>query len=139
MNSAMRLLGYAGLIPFIVLALFPGWIAPYLSQPPVPLFLTYSVIILGFMAGVLWPVLYSAERSLLLALAAVTPPVFSFLAVAFLAPAQVLLVQTVLFAGLRIYERVSGIDARYVAGYRNLRWQLTTVVVFCHLWLWWGL
>lgn len=51
MNSAMRLLGYAGLIPFIVLALFPGWIAPYLSQPPAPLFLTYSVIILGCMAG----------------------------------------------------------------------------------------
>ena len=51
MNSAMRLLGYAGLIPFIVLALFPGWITPYLSQPLVPLFLTYSVIILGFMAA----------------------------------------------------------------------------------------
>ena len=57
MNSAMRLLGYAGLIPFIMLALFPGWITPYLSQPLVPLFFNlqryYSGVYgWGVMAGI---------------------------------------------------------------------------------------
>ncbi len=137
MNAGMRWLGYAGLIPFVLLALFPAAITPYASQPVIVLFLTYSMIILSFMAGVLWPVFYRQQRPLPLALAAVTAPVISFLAAATLTVESLLLLQAVLFIGLRLFEVLAGIDAEYSPAYRSLRWQLTGVVVLCHLWLWW--
>ncbi len=141
MNNTLRWLGYAGLIPFIALPAFIGTIEHATAMPVESLFLIYSAIILGFMAGVIWPVLYTPvvngqERSGLLALVAVTPPVISFLIIA-LVPQQALLVQAALFMALRLFEAGSGIDALYASAYRSLRWQLTAVVLFCHLWLWW--
>ena len=54
--SRLSVLGYAGLIPFIALPLL--YLQPfYLSTAQtLELYSLYSALILGFMAGVLWPV-----------------------------------------------------------------------------------
>ncbi|MHA7880762.1 MAG: DUF3429 domain-containing protein [Saccharospirillum sp.] len=134
MTPMIRLLGYAGLIPFVgltaLITLTGGEDGARLND----LFLHYSGIILGFMAGVLWPVLYHSERRSHLALVAVTPAVLAFLIIA-LVPQWALVSLAGVFLALRMIERIMGIDARYPQGYTALRWQLTAVVVACHLWL----
>ncbi|MCH8532880.1 MAG: DUF3429 domain-containing protein [Saccharospirillum sp.] len=136
MNRSIQLLGYAGLIPFLAMPLMvalSGAAEPgrYSTQ-----FLHYSGIILGFMAGVIWPALYHTERSTAMALLAVTPAVMGFLAIVML-PDLALLALAALYISLRLVEIFAGIDQHYHTSYRSLRWQLTIVVVVCHLWLYW--
>ncbi|TVS16000.1 MAG: DUF3429 domain-containing protein [Gammaproteobacteria bacterium] len=130
----IRGLGYAGLIPFIALA----WLAwqPVIgsSAQALQLFHIYSALILGFMAGVLWPVLYPTSTTNRMALLAVSFPVASFLAFAFL-PTLVAPIQALLFVALRLAEIVGGTDREYPPGYSSLRWQLTAAVVACHVWI----
>ncbi|MCA1929151.1 DUF3429 family protein, partial [Rheinheimera sp.] len=54
----IQILGYAGLVPFISLTLLQLWPQFLALTLPFSAFLSYSQIILAFMAGVLWPVLY---------------------------------------------------------------------------------
>ncbi|WP_445427719.1 DUF3429 domain-containing protein [Alishewanella sp. HL-SH05] len=128
----IHLLGYAGLIPFLLLpvaSLVWPLVAPAQAML---LFQFYSCLILGFMAGVLWPVLHQPKAATQQALAAVSFPVVSFLALALL-PAYSVLIQAGLFLTLSFYEHFSGISQHYQRSYRQLRYQLTAVVVSCHL------
>lgn len=134
MSRSIQFLGYAGLIPFLALPLLVMSSGTEEAARFATLFLHYSGIILGFMAGVIWPVLYPNERSSALAILAVTPAVLGFLAIAFMANLA-LLALAALFVSLRMVEIFAGIDQRYPSRYRSLRWQLTLVVVGCHLWL----
>jgi ABC-type uncharacterized transport system permease subunit len=138
--SRLSVLGYAGLIPFIALPLL--YLQPfYLSAAQtLELYSLYSALILGFMAGVLWPVLHSnttttakADR---LAIAAVIFPVLSFIAL-FTAVEYFLLAQACLFVLLRLSEYRLGINRQYSIGYRALRNQLTLVVSASHLSFYW--
>lgn len=131
----MSALGYAGLLPFValpvllILQLWPDTAA--LLQ----LFQLYSALILGFMAGVIWPVLSPAKdsaRANKIALLAVSFPVLSICALA-LIPDYFLLFQAMLFLWLRLAEYRSGINLLYARSYRRLRNQLTLVVIFSHL------
>ncbi len=128
----IRGLGYAGLLPFVGL-LGLAW-QPVIgsSAQAIQLFHIYSALILGFMAGVLWPVLYRPQAATTMAIVAVSFPVLSFLAFALL-PMWVAPIQALLFLALRLSEAVSGIDRDYSPAYRMLRWQLTVVVVACHV------
>ena len=130
--TLIRALGYAGLLPFLLLLLL-AW-QPVLgsSAQAVQLFHIYSALILAFMAGVLWPVLYRAEAPTTMAIVAVSFPVASFLAFALL-PSLVTPIQALLFVALRLSEVRSKVDRNYLDGYGSLRWQLTVVVVICHL------
>ncbi|KUM54999.1 DUF3429 domain-containing protein [Rheinheimera sp. EpRS3] len=138
--SRLSVLGYAGLMPFIALPLL--YLQPfYLSAAQtLELYSLYSALILGFMAGVLWPVLHSnttttakADR---LAIAAVIFPVLSFIAL-FTAVEYFLLAQACLFVLLRLTEYRLGINRQYSIGYRALRNQLTLVVSASHLSFYW--
>ncbi|WP_240221117.1 DUF3429 domain-containing protein [Rheinheimera hassiensis] len=138
--SRLSVLGYAGLMPFIALPLL--YLQPfYLSAAQaLELYSLYSALILGFMAGVLWPVLHSnttttakADR---LAIAAVIFPVLSFIAL-FTAVEYFLLAQACLFVLLRLTEYRLGINRQYSKGYRALRNQLTLVVSASHLSFYW--
>lgn len=126
----LHVLGYLGLLPFLLLTLLtffpmiPHWDALQLFQ-------RYSAIILGFMAGVLWPVWSQRLTVWPLALFAVALPVLSFLA-GLLPTAATLTVELVLFLVLRLGERWFEIDDQYHPAYLQLRKQLTTVVVACH-------
>lgn len=129
-------LGYAGLIPFVVLPLLyiqPLWLS---ADQIIDLYYLYSTVILGFMAGVLWPVLHdkslTPDKCEVLALTAVLFPIFSFCALLF-EREYFLLCQAVLFVLLRLCEYRLNIDRRYSSQYRNLRNQLTLIVLLSHL------
>lgn len=129
-------LGFAGLIPFILLPVCSlVWPILALGQA-MQLFQFYSCLILGFMAGALWPAFshheintYQLNRR---ALWAVSFPVAAFISVALL-PTQSVVILALLFAALRMYEWQADIDQYYTPAYRTLRNRLTSVVVFCHL------
>ncbi len=126
----LHVLGYLGLVPFLVLTIFTFF--PVLSGlDALQLFQRYSAIILGFMAGVLWPVWSQRLSVWPLALFAVSLPILSFFA-ALLPTELTLTVELVLFLVLRLGERWFEIDDQYHPAYLQLRKQLTTVVVACH-------
>ncbi|GGW49354.1 DUF3429 domain-containing protein [Alishewanella tabrizica] len=128
----LHLLGYSGLLPFILLPLC-SLIWPLLAPAQaLLLFQFYSCLILGFMAGVLWPVLYKTSQPDVRALWAVSFPVLAIIGIALL-PAYVLILLAVLFVALRAYEYLSDINALYAKPYQRLRNHLTVVVVLCHL------
>ena len=130
----LQFLGYLGLLPFILLTLltfFPIW--PQLDA--LTLFQRYSAIILGFMAGVLWPVWAQQGSVRQLALFAVSLPVLSFLA-GLLPAAYTLAIELLLFIALRLGERWFALDEQYHPSYLQLRNRLTWVVVACHLLMW---
>ncbi|ROQ21505.1 MULTISPECIES: DUF3429 domain-containing protein [Marinimicrobium] len=130
--NAIQRLGYLGLLPFVLL---PPLSALGLIETgqALRLFQLYSALILGFMAGVLWPVLYQSAHPTRRALVAVAFPVASIVGFAFLRPPEALVLQAALFLGLRLFEYLAGVDRQYPARYPQLRWQLTAVVVFMHL------
>jgi hypothetical protein len=126
----LQWLGYAGLIPFVVLMLLSAWpVWPELQAPV--LFQRYSAIILAFMAGVLWPVWSQQAPLRPLAVFAVSIPVLSFLAGVF-PDAWLIAIELLLFLCLRLGERWFGLDQLYHPAYLKLRQRLTRVVVLCH-------
>lgn len=129
--NTIRVLGYGGLVPFVLLPLLD--ITPFTdSAKALLLFQLYSCLILGFMAGVLWPVLYHPAQPSVRAVIVVAFPVVSLLSFAFV-PAYALLIQAALFLFLRLYEMLAGVEKLYPTYYALLRWQLTGVVVAMHL------
>ncbi|WP_372626569.1 DUF3429 domain-containing protein [Arsukibacterium sp.] len=135
----INMLGYAGLLPFVLLplAFHMQWHMQWLagSAPLLQLYHLYSALILGFMAGVLWPVLYQQQNTAAenkLALLAVSFPVVSIISLALL-PGYFLMLQALLFLLLRVAEFGSGINRHYSKDYQNLRNALTLVVVSSHI------
>lgn len=124
-------LGYAGLVPFIVLPLSQFWPEVFNPETSLGLFQSYSLIILAFMAGVLWPVLYQQPNTLLPVWVVSLALVGWFSA--WLPPQLQLLLLACAFITLRWLEIHQGINARYHPHYRRLRNHLTAVVVLCHL------
>ena len=124
-------LGYAGLLPFIGLTFLQLWPHSVAFTLPFAVFQSYSQIILAFMAGVLWPVLYQQSARLM--------PVWvvSFALVGWfsslLSPQYQLIVLAAAFLALRLVELRLGVNVSYTPAYRQLRNHLTTVVVACHL------
>ena len=108
--SMITSLGYAGLLPFILLPLCSLLWPLMAPAQAMLLFQFYSCLILGFMAGVLWPVLYQSPEPASRALWAVSFPVLAILALALL-PDYSVLILAALFAGLRCYEIISGGNA----------------------------
>lgn len=135
----IHLLGYAGLLPFIALPLLYNQQWMFDSAELLQLYQLYSALILGFMAGVLWPVLYQQQHTACgrhLALLAVCFPVLSIIGLAF-ASAHFLLLQALLFVLLRLAEYGSQINRQYSTDYCHLRNQLTLVVSASHLLMYW--
>lgn len=128
----IALLGYAGLLPFILLPLCSLLLPVMPIAQAMLLFQLYSCLILGFMAGAIWPVLYQAAQPTARALWAVSFPVLAIIGIT-LIPAYSLPWLALLFLGLRLYEYGSDLNHVYPAHYRRLRNHLTAVVVSCHL------
>lgn len=131
----IQILGYAGLLPFIGLTFLQLWPQLLALNPPFSVFQSYSQIILAFMAGVLWPVLYQQSERFF--------PVWvvSFALIGWfsslLLPSQQLLVLATAFVALRLFEVRRASQLNYSPTYARLRNHLTTVVVICHLLYWW--
>lgn len=123
-SNVERTLGYLGLLPFVYIAL--GLPLPD-GLVPLQVFVTYSAIILAFMAGCLWR--YSIATSILSNLLAIA----AFASLLLPLKAQLMLLP---LAGL--YLVLLGWEGHYCRkvypqGYWSLRCQLTAVVVACHL------
>lgn len=128
----LHILGYAGLIPFVVLPVV-SLVWPLVAPAQALLvFQFYSCLILGFMAGAIWPVLYQPPAEATRAIWAVSFPVLAIIVIALL-PAYSLVALAGLFVALRLYEYFTELNQHYSRAYRQLRNQLTTVVVICHL------
>jgi len=126
---ALHILGYLGLLPFLALSLLTFFPLPGFDA--LAMFQRYSAIILGFMAGVLWPVWSQRLSVWPLAVFAVSLPVLTFFA-GFLPQTATLAVELLLFIVLRLGERWFELDQQYHPAYLQLRKQLTAVVVGCH-------
>lgn len=133
----IQILGYAGLLPFIGLTFLQLWPQSLMVTPPFSVFQSYSQIILAFMAGVLWPVLYS-QSARFFPLWVVSIALTGWFSSTLL-PAHQLLVLATAYTVLRLFELKQGINDSYAPTYRRLRNHLTIVVVVCHLLFWWSL
>lgn len=127
----IHVLGYAGLVPFVVMTAMQLWPAGFAFTVPYAAFQSYSQIILAFMAGVLWPVLHQQQAKLF--------PVWvvSFALAAWfsslLGPLQQLLVLAAAFALLRLLEIILAQSLAYPPAYHRLRNHLSIVVICCLL------
>jgi hypothetical protein len=128
-----KLLGYAGLCVFIVLALAVVFGAPNIGPSPTQLFLYYSVSILCFLSGSLWAQtvsgnafgpaqLFISNTLTLLACASLTIN----------SPTFALAVLACAFSYLYYCEWHSANPSRLGKSYQSMRFKLTTVVVLCH-------
>jgi hypothetical protein len=133
----IQILGYAGLVPFISLTLLQLWPQFLALTLPFSAFLSYSQIILAFMAGVLWPVLYH-QAGRFFPLWVVSFALTGWFSSLLAAPEQ-LLVLAAAFAALRLFEIRHQQHLGYSIAYNSLRNQLTVVVLVCHLLYWWSL
>lgn len=133
----IQILGYAGLVPFVGLTLLQFWPESLAVSVPFSAFLSYSQIILAFMAGVLWPVLYQ-QPGRFFPVWVVSFALIGWFSSLLAAPEQ-LLVLSAAFAALRLFEIWHSSPLAYSAAYNRLRNHLTIVVVACHLLCWWSL
>lgn len=133
----IQLLGYAGLVPFVGLTLLQLWPQFLALSLPYSAFLSYSQIILAFMAGVLWPVLYQ-QPGRYFPLWVVSFALIGWFSSLLAAPDQLLMLAAA-FAALRLFEVWHHNLLAYSPEYNRLRNHLTVVVLVCHLLYWWSL
>lgn len=153
-SELVRLLGFAGLLPFIIpvvlmvqgamsakgfqSAAIVGLYAPYV-------FVTYSAVILSFLCGALWGKTASVKYrqttnavfifSNLIALCA-----WSSTLLIYIAPIMTIFAVALLLAGFLSvlwFERMAFVgehtDDQYLQGYWQMRLQLTAIVALLHL------
>ncbi|WP_370279298.1 DUF3429 domain-containing protein [Pontibacterium sp.] len=130
MEKAARVLGYAGLIPFI--ALTAGVAIP--DQPySLPAFLAYSAVILSFLGGIHWGVLMQeGNNNVTRALCICMLPSLAAWAALLLPDRWALLMLSVSYFAWWRHDRA----IITTVWYQKLRLQLTFVVILMHLiWL----
>jgi len=126
------LLGYAGIIPFVLaaVAIHGSWPGAALSAR---IFISYGAVILAFLGGIQWGLALSpgveraAERVVIGALTSLLAWLVLFL----LPPAAATVVLATAFVGLLLWER-RRCPVATPAWYTGLRTRLTLVVLVCH-------
>lgn len=127
-----RMLGFAGLIPFVCLALWLYGIAPDHAwrQGTITLLLAYGAAILSFLGGARWGVAMSREREdagLDYALA-MAPPLIGWVAVVTPVPYAFALLAAA-FAAQGAWDTLAEYQGKAPRWYAKLRTTLTVVVV----------
>ncbi|GAB2493286.1 DUF3429 domain-containing protein [Arenimonas alkanexedens] len=129
LDRAALVLGWAGVVPFLLLA---GLVfVPAFRLPALDAFMAYSAVILSFLGGVRWGRALAAGAGLGQYVRAVLPGLWAWAAWLLLGPAPAL---TALAAG---FVLVGAWDARgdalpAPASFRRLRLGLGLAVVGCH-------
>ena len=126
-----KYLGYAGLLPFVGPAL-AAWGLPQSSTSLNYLFITYSAVILSFVAGTLWGSLsHDPSRKARLLFILTNLVALLCWAVFFTHLLLALALLTAGFASL-YYAETRWTPPQYSADYLSLRLRLTTVVILSH-------
>jgi hypothetical protein len=127
------MLGYAGLIPFIVLSI-SSWLAPPLGAESTDLLVLYAAIILSFMGAVHWgaALVNDGQHSGAHYTASVIPALVAWLAVLTPTPVAITLL---LVSFIMLYRHDCRVNDQlgFAAWYLPLRKQLTVVVSICLL------
>ena len=128
--SVAARLGYAGLIPFVVLSVSLWFAGQSLRDPALQALLLYAAIILSFMGAIHWGVGMSKAEvaSTRLLVFSVIPPLIAWFA-AFLPTLVQISVLYLAFAGLCVFDSREARAGHLPKWYPRLRVPLTVVVV----------
>ena len=133
MHNAAKLLGYAGLLPFvgIPILIIIGLVDAYLGYLH---FVQYSAIILSFLGGVHWLDAIQNRRKNHQLFASMLPSVAAWLSLMFLDGTMLLSILSLAHIGVLVYDKyVLELEKDILIDYTQLRVVLTTVVVISHL------
>jgi hypothetical protein len=136
LNFHAKMLGYAGLIPFIALPFYVLWgNVSYFEG--ISFFIQYSAIILSFLGGVLWinAIRHSHSQSQLYL--SMLPSLLGWLCITIIPPLPALIMLGLTFLCV-LWIEFKSIDQ--AAWYRSLRIRLTAIAVGGHvmmIWLVW--
>ena len=144
LESQVRILGYLGMLPFVYFMLCVWW--PSLSifdTPALTVFRFYSLAILSFIAGSLWPLGFLADlsspnrpvRQSGLLWGAITVCIAGWGSLLLEGKAGVF-VSALLFLVVWQIEQKTLLAKNYPDWYTVLRAQLTMVVAVCHIFVW---
>lgn len=135
MHTSAKLLGYLGLIPFIMIPLlimadqlfyFEGF----------EFFVQYSAIILSFFGGIHWLDALQNRRKNHQLYMAMLPSIVAWLSLIFLSANTLLSVLSITYIGVLMYDKyVLALERDILIPYTQLRMILTTVVVGTHLFM----
>jgi hypothetical protein len=133
MHQSAKLLGYAGLLPFIGIPLliltgqihyFEGY--TYFAQ--------YSAIILSFFGGIHWLDALQNRRKNHQLFVAMLPSIVGWLSLVFLQGYLLFSVLSIAYVGVLMYDKyVLALEKDILIPYTFLRKVITTVVVITHL------
>jgi hypothetical protein len=133
MPIQFKMLGYAGLLPFICLPLLVAADMTnyfYSFQH----FVQYSAIILSFFGGIHWYDALQHNRINHQLYVAMLPSIVGWLGLVFLNGNLLLGVLSCAFIGMLMYDKYTlTMEKSKVIEYTTLRLALTTIVVLCHL------
>lgn len=133
MQNAAKLLGYAGLLPFVAIPILIiiGLLDAYLGYLH---FVQYSAIILSFLGGIHWLDAIQNRRSNHQLFASMLPSIVAWLSLIFLDGAMLLGILSISHIAVLIYDKyVLALEKDILIDYTQLRIVLTTVVVISHL------
>jgi hypothetical protein len=133
MPIQFKILGYAGLLPFIFLPLLvTADMINYIYS--FQYFVQYSAIILSFFGGIHWYDALQNNRVDHQLYVAMLPSIVGWLGLVFLDGNLLLGVFSCAFIGMLMYDKYTLImEKSKVIQYTTLRLAITTVVVLCHL------
>lgn len=135
MHNSAKLLGYAGLLPFIGIPIlilagqlfyFQGFLY----------FVQYSAIILSFFGGIHWLDALQNRRKNHQLYVAMMPSIVGWLSLVFLEGYILLSVLSFAYIAVLMYDKyVLALEKDILIPYTTMRIMLTTVVVLCHLFM----
>ncbi|MBT1451992.1 DUF3429 family protein [Glaciecola sp. XM2] len=135
MHNAAKLLGYAGLLPFIgiPILILTGQIYYYQGYT---YFIQYSTIILSFFGGIHWLDALQNRRKNHQLYVAMLPSIVGWSSLVFLDGYLLLSVLSITYIGMLMYDKyVLALEKDILIDYTFLRTILTTIVVICHLFM----
>jgi len=135
MHFSAKLLGYAGLLPFIGIPVLivTGILSYYQGYT---YFIQYSAIILSFFGGIHWLDALQNKRKDHQLYVAMLPSIIAWLALIFFEGNSLLSVLSVAYIGILMYDKyVLALERDILISYTFLRTMLTTIVVISHLYM----
>ena len=144
LDSQVRILTLAGLLPFVFFMLAVWWpsLNPF-TIDAIVIFRFYSIVILSFMAGALWPLGFLADLSTDKRTVVRAGLLWGAITIAlagwgtlFLLPKVAIFVSALLFLVVWQVEIKTRLVKNYPAWYSGLRAGVTMVVAICHMAVW---